>query len=166
MTIPGYDEDLVNKHNAKFTFHNVAEKKYYSLNLNSVAQGENKIDATGYYAVIDSGTSVIVGPKQLVDPMIKDIKVRRTCKGVEDLPNLTWTIDGIDYVLTPKDYVLSVTQDNVTECVLGIQAGEFPPGFNYFILGDSFMRRYYSFFDKDNDRVGFIDTNLFKEQLE
>ena len=33
MTVPGYDEELVNKHNAKFTFHDVAEKMYYSLNM-------------------------------------------------------------------------------------------------------------------------------------
>ena len=36
---------------------------------------------------------------------------------------------------------------------------DFPAGFNYFILGDLFMRRYYSYFDKNNNRVGFIDMD-------
>jgi hypothetical protein len=40
--------------------------------------------------------------------IIAGITVNDDCSGVESLPNLTWTIDGIDYVMTPNDYVLSV----------------------------------------------------------
>jgi hypothetical protein len=32
---------------------------------------------------------------------------------------------------------------------------EFPPTFNYFILGDVFMRKYYTYFDENTNRVGF-----------
>jgi len=42
-----------------------------------------------------------------------------------------------------------------TECVMGIMGSDFPAGFNYFILGDIFMRKNYSYFDKNNNRVGF-----------
>lgn len=146
MTMPGYDEELVGDN--QFTFHNVIEQRYYSLKLDSLAQGNTKIASDGFKAVIDSGTSVIVGPKTLVEPLIANITVNDDCSGVEDLPDLTWTIDGIDYTLTPNDYVLSVEQGGDRECVLGVIAGDFPENFNYFILGDSFMRRYYSFFDK------------------
>lgn len=158
MTIPGFDEEFTA--NAEFQYHNVVEQGYFSLKLDSVAQsGKTVISATGYKAVIDSGTSVIVGPKSLVDPLIEGITVHETCRGVSDLPNLTWTIDGIDYVMTPADYVLSVEQSGVTQCVMGVMSSDFPEGFNYFILGDSFMRKFYSFFDKKNNRVGFIDTS-------
>jgi len=156
ITMPGYDEQLVGSN--QFTFHNVVEQRYYSLKLDSISQGSNKTSTTGYKAVIDSGTSVIVGPKTLVDPLIAGITVNDDCSGVEQLPNLTFEIDGLDYVLTPNDYVLTVVQGTDKECVMGVIAGDFPPNFNYFILGDSFMRRYYSFFDKKNNRVGFIDT--------
>ncbi len=157
ITLPGYDETLVGDN--QFTFHNVVEQRYYSLKLDSVAQGSNKIASEGYKAVIDSGTSVIVGPKSLVDPLIAGITVNEDCSGVENLPNLTWTIDGLDYVMTPNDYVLSVTDGTDTQCVLGVIGGDFPANFNYFILGDSFMRKYYSFFDKKNNRVGFIESS-------
>lgn len=157
MTMPGYDEELVG--NNQFTWHNVIEQRYYSLKLDGLAQGNTKIPSDGFKAVIDSGTSVIVGPKSIVDPLIAGITVNDDCSGVENLPNLTWTIDGLDYTLTPDDYVLSVESGGDRECVLGVIAGEFPPNFNYFILGDSFMRKYYSYFDKKNNRVGFIEKS-------
>ena len=108
-----------------------------------------------YNAVIDSGTSVIVGPNHLVEPLIEGIKVHLLCRDIETLPDITFKIGGIEYVMTYKDYVISVTNEGITECVLGIMGATFPPNFNYFILGDSFMRKYYTFFDKNNNRVGF-----------
>ena len=157
ITLPGYDETLVG--DRQFTYHNVVEQRYYSLKLDSVAQGSNKIASDGFKAVIDSGTSVIVGPKTLVEPLIANITVAEDCSGVDELPNLTWTIDGLEYVMGPRDYVLSVTDGTDTQCVLGVLAGDFPASFNYFILGDSFMRKYYSYFDKKNNRVGFIESS-------
>jgi len=65
MTVPGYDETVTA--NAEFTYHNVIEQAYFSLKLDSVQQsGKDKISADGYKAVIDSGTSVLVGPNTLV----------------------------------------------------------------------------------------------------
>lgn len=157
ITMPGYDEAIVGDN--EFTFHNVVEERYYSLKLDSIAQGNNTVSTTGFKAVIDSGTSVIVGSKTLVDPLIAGITVNEDCSGLDLLPNLTWTIDGLDYVMTPHDYVLSVTDGTDTQCVMGVIAGDFPANFNYFILGDSFMRKFYSYFDKKNNRVGFIESS-------
>jgi len=156
MTMPGYDETLVSQ--SQFTFHNVVEEAYYSLTLNSVAQGSTKTDATGYKAVIDSGTSVIVGPNELVDPMIKGISVDKDCKNYETLPDLTWTIDNIDYTMKSTEYIIKLESGGQTSCTMGVMAMDFGSDFKYFILGDSFMRRYYSYFDKKNNRVGFVDT--------
>jgi hypothetical protein len=35
-------------------------------------------------------------------------------------------------------------------------SSDFPAGFDYFILGDTFMRKFYSYFDMNTHRVGFI----------
>ena len=78
MTIPGYDEEIMS--GRKFTYHKVVEQKYYSLNLTSISKGNEKIDIpTGFKAVIDSGTSVIVGPKSFIDPLLKNIEVKKDC---------------------------------------------------------------------------------------
>lgn len=106
--------------------------------------------------MIDSGTSIIVGPKDLMDELVDGIKVPITCKGIEDLPDITFTLAGIDYVLTYNEYVLKVTSDGVTECELAIEGTNFGPFFKYVILGDTFMRPFPAHFDKVNDRVGFL----------
>jgi len=98
---------------------------------------------------------VIVGPQELIDELSVGIKVHRLCKGIETLPDIVFTIDNIDYTLNYKDYVISVESDGITECISGLMGTEFPPDFNYFILGDAFMRKYYSYFDLNNNRVGF-----------
>jgi hypothetical protein len=153
MTLPGYD---LHAKNTEFQFHNVIQQGYWSLNLTAITKGGEKIPGVaGYKAVIDSGTSVIVGPNALVDPIIAGITVNEDCSGVDALPDVTFTIDTTDYVMKPKDYVLSITDEGTTECVLGIMGQDFPAGFDYFILGDSFIRKYYSYFDKNNNRVGF-----------
>lgn len=59
-----------------------------------------------YFAVIDSGTSIIVGDKTLVDQLTEGIKVQEFCQNIDELPTITFTIDGIDYPLTGREYVL------------------------------------------------------------
>ena len=90
--------------------------------------------------------------------MIEGITVNDDCTGLAGLPDIAFTFDETEYVLTSDDYVLKVTQGGQTECVLAIMPADFPAGFNYFILGDTFMRKFYSFFDKNNNRVGFINS--------
>lgn len=153
MTLPGFEESAKN---GEFQFHNVIEERYWGLNLTSIKQGNKTIPMpTGYKAVIDSGTSVLVGPNTIVEPLIEGITVNIDCSGMETLPDVTFTIDSTDYVLTPQDYVLEVTSGGVTECVLAIMGQDFPANFDYFILGDTFMRKNYAYFDKNNNRVGF-----------
>merc|ERR1719263_2279930 len=82
--------------------HKVVEKKYWALKLDSVAQGTKPIKSDGYMAVIDSGTSLLVAEEKLVKPLIDGIKVSSDCKGIEDPPTITFTIDGQSYPLSPK----------------------------------------------------------------
>jgi len=151
MVIPGMDSE---NYEAIDT-HKVVEQKYWALKLDSVAQGDNKIDASDYKAVIDSGTSLLVGPKKIVDPLIKGIRVKKDCSNLDDLPTMTFTIDETAYELDAKDYVLQITQAGQTECMIGVQSMNFPEGFNYFILGDVFMIKYPSYFNLNDNTVSF-----------
>ena len=64
------------------------------------------VDVTGYKAAIDSGTSLIMGPNTLFQPLLEGITVEQDCSNLDSLPNITFTFDSQDYVLTPTDYVL------------------------------------------------------------
>jgi hypothetical protein len=133
--------------------HKVVEQKYWALTLNSMQQaGQAAVSKTGLKAVIDSGTSLLVGPKALVDSLISGIEVAKDCSNLSTLPDLTFTIDNTDYVLTATDYALNVQG----QCLLGIQSMDFPEGFNYVILGDVFMRKYPSYFSRDSNTVAFL----------
>ena len=147
MTIPGMDSEGFDT----IETHKVVEQKYWSLQLGNIAQGTKKIDASKYKAVIDSGTSLLVGPKEIVDPLIQGIAVSGDCSNLDTLPDITFTIDTTDYVLKGHDYVLQIQG----QCLLGIQSMAFPAGFNYFILGDVFMRKYPSYFNLNDNTVAF-----------
>lgn len=104
MIVPGMESEgwtTVDKHK-------VAEKKYWGLNLTGAAQGTTAIDTTGYKAVIDSGTSLLVGPSKIVDELTKGISVPRNCDGVDSLPDISFKIDDAIYTLKSTEYVLNL----------------------------------------------------------
>jgi hypothetical protein len=53
-------------------------------------QGTTAIDTTGYKAVIDSGTSLLVGPTAIVNKLIDGITVPKNCDGIDSLPDITF----------------------------------------------------------------------------
>ena len=104
MTIPGFDESLFSEED--FTFHNVIHKTYWAINFDSVKVNSKSIPSGGKYAIVDSGTSLLVGPKDIVDEMLDGITVKEDCSNVNSLPDITFIIDGKDYALSSTDYVL------------------------------------------------------------
>jgi len=110
-------------------------------------------------AVIDTGTSIIVGPPYILDPLIKAIgPVKSDCSNLKTLPTIAFNMGGVTggamLPLEPMYYVLKVeTSPGVFECELGIESTlAVAP---LLILGDTFLRRYYTVFDRKNNQVGF-----------
>lgn len=158
LIIPGTDNTL---YTGDLVYHDVIEQKYWSLNMTDIKVGGKQIPgAAGYKGVIDSGTSLIVGSSTLVDPIIAEIgTVDQTCADISGKPDVTISFNGVDYTLTPEDYIVKVSTFAGTGCVLGIMSSQFPDGFNYLIVGDVFMRKYYTHFDMNNNRVGMALAN-------
>lgn len=105
--------------------------------------------------VVDTGTSLIAGPPSAVDKLTAPIgTVAADCSNVHTLPNITFTFSGHDFELTPDFYVLRGDdgKGNV-QCQLGIQGVN--AGVPIWILGDPFLRAFYTVWDKDSNRVGF-----------
>lgn len=155
MTLPGFETE---GYTLKGT-HNVIEQTYWNLNLVKMTGPNGVVDTTGFKAAIDSGTSLIIGSSTLINPLIEGIVVDQTCVGIDALPDITFTFDSTDYVLKAADYVVQVTEFGVTQCLMGIMAYDLPADFNYFIVGDVFMRPYATHFNKNDNTVSFYTKN-------
>ena len=114
--------------------------------------------------VVDTGTSILVGPSNEVGKLIAQVNSTgkiaadgtMACELEASLPTLTFVLDSKTYDLEPSFYVLKgQTTDGAIECQLGIQAINPLLSGELWILGDPFLRKYYTVFDRANRRVGF-----------
>mmetsp|Transcript_35089 Transcript_35089/g.34117 ORF Transcript_35089/g.34117 Transcript_35089/m.34117 type:complete len:94 (+) Transcript_35089:234-515(+) len=92
--------------------------------------------------------------------MTEGIVVNEDCEGIEELPDVLLWLDNITYTLTPEDYVFKFEDNSGYQCAMGIVAAAFLDDLNYFILGNLFIRKYYTYFDMNHNRVGFATKKL------
>lgn len=137
---------------SEFKYYDLAMENYWFINMTGLSIGDYSTQ-DNLHAIVDSGTSVIVGPKDIINKMTAQLPATLDCSKMDTYPDLTFTLGQDEYVLKPAEYILNVEN---TVCQLGLIAMDLPPQLgNAFILGDSFMKTYYTHFDMANKRVGF-----------
>jgi cathepsin D len=161
MMIPGFEADGYEK----IMEHKVVEKSYWNVKLDSMSHGDTVVNTDGFMAAIDSGTSLIVGPASIIDPLVEGITVAQDCSGVEDLPDITFTMDGHAYTLASSDYVVKVEQFGQTACLMGIMSQKLPADFHYVIVGDVFFRKFAPFFNLATETVTFFQATPAAEEF-
>ncbi len=134
-------------------------ENYFMIKVDSASVNGKRVTLNSFNGIVDSGTSVIVGSPAVIDIMLTQIGAvgNIDCSKIDSLPTISFTIGGDVYTLTPQLYILQVTnQQGQTECVVGLTPMNFPASFGTtVILGDSFIKTYYTHFDKGGQRVGF-----------
>ncbi|XP_040111860.1 pregnancy-associated glycoprotein 4-like [Oryx dammah] len=112
----------------------------------------------GCVAMVDTGSSHIQGPGRLVDNIQKLIGAKRwgfkhyvSCFAVNTLPSIIFTINGINYPVPGRAYIL---KDSTGRCYTAFKEKRVKTSTESWILGDVFLRLYFSVFDRGNDRIG------------
>ncbi|XP_006977309.2 cathepsin D [Peromyscus maniculatus bairdii] len=149
----------------ELSYLNVTRMAYWQVHMDQldVANGLTLCKG-GCEAIVDTGTSLLVGPVEEVKELQKAIgavpliqgEYMIPCEKVSSLPSVTLKLGGKNYELSPEKYILKVSQGGKTICLSGFMGMDIPPPSGpLWILGDVFIGTYYTVFDRDNNRVGF-----------
>lgn len=141
----------------------VTERAFWKLHMDSVkVRGNETFCAHGCDAVVDTGTSVIMGPSAAIDKIHQLMGARfclrrkryvLNCGTIPELPSIIFTFSGKDFVLEAKDYAIQISPGEQL-CESGFEAMDNPA----WVLGDVFLKRYYSTYDRGHNRVGFAEA--------
>jgi cathepsin D len=162
-----------------FIFAPVRGRDYWELSLTDVKVNGKSLHLCApddpCRVAVDTGTSLATAPTFAAMEIKKALGVMQDCNNVRLLPNLTYTIGGHDFELTPDEYLTVLDLDTTKhafvqtygleaalkpsngqkQCDVGVQPLDLPPPRGpLFVLGDVFMRKYYTLFDYDNRRIG------------
>ncbi|XP_053883331.1 gastricsin-like [Malaclemys terrapin pileata] len=157
----GIDSNL---HSGQIVWTPVTQDAYWQIGIEgfSVDGQSTGWCSSGCQGIVDTGTSLLTAPQAVFSQLMEDIGAQEnsdgeytvSCSSIDSLPTISFTISGTSFPLSPSAYVLP---SNSTECVVGISPTYLPSqnGQPLWILGDVFLRAYYSVYDVGNSQVGF-----------
>ncbi|XP_043572469.1 pepsin A-like [Chiloscyllium plagiosum] len=137
----------------------VTREAYWQILIDRVTiNGQVVACSGGCPAIVDTGTSLLVGPSTPINTIQQYIGATPdyygqdtiSCNNLYNMPNVVFTINGVDFPLPPQAYTLQSTYNNQRSCMSGFGV----TGGSLWILGDIFIGEYYSIFDVGNNRVG------------
>ncbi|CAG2107805.1 unnamed protein product [Medioppia subpectinata] len=166
LVFGGSDRD---HYTGNFTYVPVTRRGYWQftmdgLSVGTAAQSGGQYCVNSCQAIADTGTSLIVGPSDEIAAINQAIgavdegngEYLVDCRTLDSLPDITLTIGGQAFPLSPSSYLLRQSApDGRTQCLSAFTAGGSDP---LWILGDVFIGRYYTEFDFGNNRLGFAPT--------
>jgi hypothetical protein len=132
---------------------------YWQIAVDEIAVGGTAYtNATTNQAIVDSGTSMLVGPTAAIAEIASTLGAHELSATGEyvvgcnkDLPTIDVTIGGVSYPIDANNLVLP----DGPICILLMMGMDLHPEGIDWILGDVFMREYYTVFDYANQQIGF-----------
>ncbi|XP_027672332.2 LOW QUALITY PROTEIN: embryonic pepsinogen-like [Falco cherrug] len=134
----------------------VSYQGYWQISMDSIIVNSQEVACGGgCQAIVDTGTSLVAGPTSSISNIQRAVGARQdtygeynvNCSSIATMPDVIFVIDGVQYPVSPLAYT---EQNDQGPCISSFQntSGDL------WILGDVFIRVYYSIFDRDNNRVG------------
>lgn len=133
-------------------------ESYWQVSIDDITfdNKPKKLCGGGCNVAVDTGTSMLAGPSELVDRLTNMLGAKDDCSNFDSLPKLGFQIGDKVLNLKPEDYMDS----KGSECSLSFMSLDVPPPKGpLFIFGDPFLRRFVTIFDRNGagagSRVGF-----------
>lgn len=151
------------------TYVPLTNETYWEFAIDSFSVGGASVTFPAH-GILDSGTSLLTAPTAVAKsinsklgcttvPGTSECIWATGCPKFDNLPTISYRLSGKDFPLAPQDYILKVTAGNQTECISGFMGLDMPAGRQpLVILGDVFIRKYYSIFDFANKRIGLAKS--------
>ncbi|XP_065792814.1 renin isoform X2 [Muntiacus reevesi] len=118
----------------------------------------------GCMVVVDTGASYISGPTSSLRLLMEALGAKElstdeyvvNCNQMPTLPDISFHLGGKAYTLTSADYVLRDPYNSDDLCTLALHGMDIPPPTGpVWVLGATFIRKFYTEFDRRNNRIGF-----------
>jgi len=118
----------------------------------------------GCSALADTTNTIVIGPKADVDAIHVLLKAkylsygryRVKCDTVNKLPRIDFILAGKNFTLKGEDYVQRMSLGAVTVCLSAFIGNNSPAYQNRWILGGAFLAQFYSIYDLENNKIGFV----------
>lgn len=151
----GINED---HYTGKLTEIPLRRKAYWEVDLDAISFGDSTAELDNTGVILDTGTSLIALPSTLAELLNKEIGAKKgfngqysiDCDKRDGLPDMTFTLSGYNFSISSYDYILEV-QGTCISTFMGMDIPE-PTG-PLAILGDAFLRRWYSVYDLGSNSV-------------
>lgn len=147
----------------------VSKPYYWQVVLKDIRIGnelQNVCATPPCKAVVDTGTSLLTGPSDAMASLLERLHVNSDCSRMGDLPDITYILADEhgeqEFRIDPEFYVVKSFArgtDQPKFCKPGFMALDVPPPRGpLWILGDIFMRKFYTVFDRDSQQLGFAEA--------
>merc|ERR1719353_978641 len=140
---------------------------YWQVQIQDIAINNKKQSlCSDCQVAVDTGTSQLAGPTDVINELSNRLDVKHDCSNFDQLPNLGFVMSEHIMNLKPDDYV-DKGSDGCEVSLMPLDVP--PPNGPLFIFGDPFLRKYYTSYDRDSNKVGFatakhmgqpVDTTL------
>ncbi|XP_061869652.1 pepsin B-like [Colius striatus] len=162
LILGGVDTQLFS---GQITWAPVTQELYWQVAINEFAIGQSVTGwcSQGCQAIVDTGTFLLTMPQQYMDEFLQVLGAQQTsygyavdCDQVQNLPTITFVINGAELPLGPSAYIINSNG----YCTVGVEATYLPSqnGQPLWILGDVFLKEYYTVFDMANNLIGFAPS--------
>lgn len=123
-------------------------------------------------AVLDTGSSLMMGPKEDLDPLLMMLNfgkdTEKNCSKADVFPKLGFMIEGKMLEMDPDDYMDRSSKKGLAQGVESCWAHLMPIGDTgrgpIFVLGMPFLRAFYTVYDVKNKRIGISRANHASEK--